>query len=113
VLAALVLAVALPAADSHIEAPIPSFAAPMQEQGRYESHQTFDQTIEHYKWVFRSSGGVRWRNVVNLPQVRAKHIQSTRPKTKWQGINIYEWNGHVRIFVVPRLMDSERPVGTG
>ncbi len=84
-------------------------AVPLDEPGRYESPRTYDDTLQYYKWHFKSRGGVRWRNVVNLPHIRAKHIQSVRPRTKWQGINIYERNGRVRLFIVPRVPVSKPP----
>ncbi len=87
---------------TYLDAPVVPGATPTGEPGRYESPKTYDDTLTHYKWYFKTRGGVRWRNVVNLPQIRAKHIESTRPKTRWQGLNIYEMQGKVRIFVVPR-----------
>lgn len=87
---------------AYLDAPLIEGAVPMQEPGRFESPRPYNDTLDYYKWFFRSRGGVRWRNIVNLPQVRAKHIESIRPKTKWQGLNIYEKQGKVRIFVVPR-----------
>jgi len=88
--------------DTYLEVPLPPGAQPLAEQGRYASSRNFDETLDFYKYHFKyHGGGVRWRNVVNLPHIRAKHVQSLKP-TPWQGINIYEYNGRVRIFVVPR-----------
>jgi hypothetical protein len=95
----------------YLDAPIVTGAKPLDEPGRYESPRTFDDTLTYYKYHFKSRGGVRWRNVVNLPHIRAQHIQSLRPKTKWQGLNVYEQNGRVRIFVVPRTTESPAPAG--
>jgi hypothetical protein len=39
---------------------------------------------------------------VTLPSIKAKHIECLRKKTRWEGINIYEKQGEVRIFVIPR-----------
>ena len=98
---AIALMLALAGAD-HIEAPIVSGARALGEEGRYESAKNFDSTIEWYKRKFKNVGGVRWRSIVNLPSIKAKHLQSIRRRTKWAGINIYEHQGRVRLFVVPR-----------
>jgi len=101
VLAALWISLS-PVGDGYLDAPIIPGAQQLSEPGRYESPKTWEDTLTYYKWHFKSRGGVRTRNIVNLPHIRAKYIQSTRKSTKWQGLNIYEKNGHVRIFVVPR-----------
>ncbi len=86
----------------HIEAPVVPYAKAMEDAGRYRSPRNFDDTVEYYKRLFRSSGGIRWRNIINQPGIKAKHLQSLRKKTKWAGINIYETKGQVRIYVVKR-----------
>lgn len=93
--------------DSYLGAPIVTGAKPLSEPGRYESPRTYDDTLSFYEYYFRREGGVRWRSIVNLPHIRGKHIQSTRPKTPWQGINVYEKGGKVRVFVVPRSAKGE------
>lgn len=98
---AIALLLALAGADN-VEAPIVSGARALGEPGRYESAKSFDSTIEWYKRKFKTTGGVRWRSIVNLPSIKAKHLQSVRKRTNWAGINIYEHQGRVRLFVVPR-----------
>jgi hypothetical protein len=89
-------------ATEFLEAPVMKDAVPLDEPGRYRSSRSFDETLDYYQRVFNQAGGVRWRNVVNLPGIKAKHIESTRKKTKWEGINLYEYKGEVRLYVVPR-----------
>lgn len=99
------------APDPAVEAPILPGAAPLQETGRYRSPRNFEETLDFYERAFKQTGGVRWRNIVNLPGIRAKHIESLRKKTRWEGINIYEHKGEVRLFVIARD-GKQKPAGT-
>jgi hypothetical protein len=86
-----------------VEAPIVTDARALEEPGRYDVPKSFDETVEFYKRVFKhTSSQIRWRNIVNSPGIKAKHIQSLRNSTQWEGINIYEKAGKVRIFVIAR-----------
>ena len=80
----------------------------VEEPGRYRSGRLYDETLLYYERVFRRVAGERWHNIVNLPGIKAKNIESRRKKTNWEYINIYETRGQVRIFVIPR----ERPPET-
>lgn len=100
--AALLLSLSLSAPDPSLDAPLVPGAAALKEPGRYRSPRDFDSTLDFYERLFHQAGGVRWRNIVNLPGIKAKHIESLRKKTRWEGINVYEHKGEVRIFVVPR-----------
>ena len=82
--------------------PIITGAREMEEPGRYRARRPFDDTVEWYKRTFKTLGGVRWRNIVNTPSVRAVHLECVRSRCKWAGINIYETRGEVRLFVVPK-----------
>ena len=86
-----------------MDAPRPQAAVELpQDPGRFRSPYSYDETLDYYQRVFKNTTGVRWRNVVNLPSVKAKHIDCLRKKTHWDGINIYEKQGEVRIYVLPR-----------
>jgi hypothetical protein len=100
-----------PAAEPPVEAPVASDSRPLEEPGRYRSARSYDETLEYYRRIFRRTGGVRWYNIVNKPGIKAKHIQSLRKKTNWEGINVYEHRGQVRIFVIPREK-PDSPSGT-
>ena len=101
--AGLIAALLLPiGADLPVEAPLVPGAVPLEEPGRYRSTRGYEDTLEFYKRLFRRTGGVRWHNIVNLPGIKAKNIESLRRKTRWEGINVYEHRGEVRIFVIPR-----------
>jgi hypothetical protein len=95
------------AAEFPIEAPIVPQAIALAELGRYRSNKSFDETAEFYERLFRRVGGVRWHNVINLPGIKAKHIESQRKQSDWEGINIYEYQNEVRIFVIPRAKSGQ------
>jgi hypothetical protein len=101
-LTALLFVASLGAADPALDAPVVPGATQLEEPGRYRSPRTFDDTLDFYQRLFNQPGVVRWRTIVNLPGIRAKHIENLRKKTKWEGINIYEYKGEVRLYVIPR-----------
>ena len=66
-----------------------------------------DETVKFYSRVLRSAAGIRWRNIVNLPGVRARHVGNRRTKSKWEGINIYEIRGQTGYYVIPRPVATQ------
>jgi hypothetical protein len=99
-LAALLAAAA--AAEPPLEAPLPAGAAQVDDPGRYRSPRSWEETLDFYRRIFNQTAGVRWRNIINQPGIKAKHVESLRKKTRWEGINIYERQGEVRIYVIAR-----------
>ena len=94
--------VALWAAGSVAEvvsgAQIPDGAQKVGEN-RYRAPGNFEKTLEYYKVVYPVSAYPR-RSIVNQPGVKALHI--TNPSGKnFEGLNIYEVNDEVRLYVVP------------
>lgn len=85
-----------------LEAPVPSGAQPLSDKGRYRSPRTYDDTLDFYRRSFAPMGGIKWRNIVSMPGIKAKHVESLRKKTHWEGINVYEKQGEVRIYIIPR-----------
>ncbi len=102
ILTSLALALTLGVSEAPVDAPLPPSAVALDEPGRYRVGRSFDETLDFYTRLFNQPGVVRWRNIVNLPGIRAKHIECLRKKTKWEGINIYEYKGEVRLYVIPR-----------
>lgn len=96
-------AAATMAAPEFMDAPMVYGAKAMQETGRYASPRTFDDTVKFYKDKFKRKGGVRWRGIINQIGIKAVHLQNLRRSSNWEGVNIYEHKGKVRIFVIPRL----------
>jgi len=95
--------------EAYLDAPLTPGAIALAEPGRYQSTVSFDDTITFYKRAFRRAGGVRWRSIINLPGIKAMHLQSTKLDSPWEGINIYEKQGQVRLFVIKRDILPETP----
>lgn len=93
-----------------VEAPLPPGASAAGEPGRYRSGRGYDETLDFYRRLFHQTGGVRWRNIVDQPDVRAKHVDSLRQRTRWEGLNVYEARGETYVYVlsrIPRLPGGE------
>ena len=68
-------------------------------ENRYRAPRDFEATLEYYRAVYSTSNYPR-RQIVNQPGVKAVHI--TNPSGKnFAGLNIYEANDEVRIYIVP------------
>ena len=68
-------------------------------ENRYRAPDTFDKTLEYYRAVYGVSDYPR-RQIVNQPGVKAVHISNPSGKN-FEGLNIYEANEEVRIYIVP------------
>ena len=88
--------------EKYLDFPLLPGSIALEEPGRFESPRTYKQTLHFYKYFVRNEAGVRWRNIVNLPQIKARHIESTNKKSLWSGANVYEHKGRVRVYVIPR-----------
>lgn len=73
---------------------------------RYRSPKGYEETLQHYRAVY-PPGQYPRKLIVNQPGVRAVHI-SGPPGRQFEGLNIYEANDEVRIYVVP-ANEVERP----
>ena len=77
-------------------------------ENRYRAPGNFDRTMDYYKSTYPASAYPR-RMIVNQPGVKAVHIVNPSGK-KFEGLNIYEANDEVRIYVVPSDAEPARPV---
>lgn len=68
-------------------------------ENRYRAPGDFDETKKYYKTVYPPAQYPR-KDIVNQPGVKAVHIVNPSGKI-FEGLNIYEANDEVRIFVVP------------
>jgi hypothetical protein len=68
-------------------------------ENRYRAPGDFEKTLEYYKSVYPASVFPR-RAIVNQPGVKAIHIVNPSGKN-FEGLNIYQANDEVRIYVVP------------
>jgi hypothetical protein len=69
-------------------------------ENRYRAPGDFEKTLEYYKAVYPASAFPR-RAIVNQPGVKAIHIVNPSGKN-FEGVNIYEANDEVRIYIVPQ-----------
>ncbi|MFN0062632.1 MAG: hypothetical protein ACKVPX_08950 [Myxococcaceae bacterium] len=65
---------------------------------RYRSPQNWEETLKYYRTVYPPGTHPR-RWVVNQPGVKALHIANPS-KRGFEGLNVYEANDEVRIFVL-------------
>ena len=77
---------------------------------RYASSLNWDETVKFFDRALPDAQ-TRWHREVNIPAAKYKHVESTNPKSGWEGFNIYQLGGdpsaEIRIFVIPRSEDSK------
>jgi len=66
---------------------------------RYRCPQDWENTLKYFKTVYPTATYPR-RSIVNQPGVKAIHIANPSGKG-WSGLNVYEANEEVRVYVVP------------
>lgn len=77
---------------------LPDKASKVGER-RYRVPQDWEATLKYLRTVYPVATYPR-RSIVNQPGVKAVHI--TNPAGKgWAGLNVYEANDEVRVYVVP------------
>ncbi len=74
-------------------------------ENRYRAPGDYEATLKYFKTVY-PPGQYPRKTIVNQPGVKAIHISNPSGK-KFEGLNIYEANDEVRIFVIPA---PEKPV---
>ncbi len=67
-------------------------------ENRYRAPGDLETTLKYYRTVYPPDRFPR-RSIVNQPGVKAFHIQNPSGKN-FEGLNIYEANDEVRIFIV-------------
>jgi hypothetical protein len=87
------------AGETELGASLPDNARKVAEH-RYKAPGDFEGTLKYYKGVYPAASYPR-KVVVNQPGVKAVHIANPSGKGQWEGLNIYEANDEVRIYVVP------------
>ena len=87
------------AGDSDLGAVLPDGARKVAEH-RYRAPSDFQATLKFYKSAYPTNHYPR-KSVVNQPGVKAIHIANASGRGQWEGLNIYEADDEVRIYVVP------------
>ena len=77
---------------------LPDKASKVGER-RYRIPQDWEATMKYFRTVYPVATYPR-RSIVNQPGVKAMHIANPAGKG-WAGLNVYEANDEVRVFVVP------------
>jgi hypothetical protein len=86
------------AAELVLGAQLPDNAQKVGEN-RYRASQDYEETLKYYKSVYPPDRFPR-KSIVHQPGVKAVHIANPGGK-QFEGLNIYEANEEVRIYVVP------------
>ena len=93
---------AAPKSGSALGVPVPGGAKRLGPN-LFRSPLGYPATI---RWIERrlSSKGkaVRFRSVIDLPEVVASHAEAPGPKTKWSGVNVSRYGGSVKVFIIER-----------
>ena len=98
-LLAVVVASQVWAGEVELGAVLPDGARRVAEH-RFRASSDFDGTLKFYKTAYPPAQYPR-KTVVNQPGVKAVHITNPSGRGGWEGLNIYEANEEVRIYVVP------------
>jgi len=109
-----VVAVLVPAAALAINdvgervggAAIPMYARKVAEQ-RYRVAEDWENIQKFYGREYPRKS-YPWRDIIKQPGIRAFHILNPSGKG-WEGINVYETNDEIRVYVV--LPDSAKTKG--
>ncbi len=84
-------------------------------ENRYRVPGDFEAAQKYFKSVY-PPGQFPRKSIVNQPGVKAVHISNPSGK-KWEGINIYQANDEVRIFVIvapePKAVPVQKKDGKG
>jgi hypothetical protein len=67
---------------------------------RYRVPQDWENTMKYFKTAYPTTQYPR-HVIVNQPGVKALHLANPDGHGGWVGLNIYEANDEVRVFVVP------------
>jgi hypothetical protein len=93
-------------AENVLGAPLPDSATKVAEY-RYRSHENFEETIKTLKKMYDPARFPR-KNIIRQPGVNAVHISNPSGKG-YEGLNVYEANDEVRIYVVPSGDVKKKP----
>jgi hypothetical protein len=99
--AALLAAPGLATALSVAGATLPDDATRVGEN-RFKVGRGWEETLRFFRQTYAPARYTR-RPIAELPGVKAVHIQNPDAKPgSWEGLNVYEAKGEVRVFVLVR-----------
>jgi hypothetical protein len=76
-------------------------------ENRYRAAGDYQATLNYYKAIL-PSGQYPRKPIVNQPGIKAIHISNPSGKG-FEGLNIYENNEEVRIYVIPAPAQKKSP----
>lgn len=79
---------------------LPGGAVRVAEE-RYRLPESYDAAVRFYRSVYRPERFPR-KLVVNQPGVKAVHVVNPDLKSEWEGFNLYEHQGEVRLYILVR-----------
>ena len=78
---------------------------------RFEANMNWDETVKFFDRGLPSAQ-TRWYREVNIPAAKYRHVESTNPKTAWEGLNIYQLggdaSGDTKLYVIPRVDETKQ-----
>lgn len=79
------------------------------DEDRFRLPQSWEESVKFYKTVYPPQKYPR-RALHSQSGVRAVHIDNPRPaEDEWQGVNLYENKGEVRVFVLNQPQPPPEP----
>ncbi len=76
-------------------------------ENRYKAVGDYEAVKKFYKTALPTSAYPR-KEIVNQPGIKAHHIANPSGRGGWEGLNIYESNDEVRIYVVVSADSGKR-----
>ncbi|MEW5851926.1 MAG: hypothetical protein AB2A00_24270 [Myxococcota bacterium] len=76
---------------------------------RYISPLNWDETLKFFSRNLPSAQ-TKWHREINIPAAKYLHVESSNPKSNWEGINIYQvggTSGEIRMFIIPRPVEAK------
>lgn len=68
---------------------------------RFRLPDSYNASLKFYRSIYRPERYTR-KAIVNQPGVRAVHVTNPDPSGEWEGFNLYEYQGEVRVFILAR-----------
>jgi hypothetical protein len=101
VVVTVLLAVVTPAVASiKVHGAIVDDEAKRVGEDRFRSKEDWEKTVRFYRSAYGGKPGFVWLTLETPPKVKAIHIENTHAGRTWEGINIYETNNEIYVYVI-------------
>jgi hypothetical protein len=78
------------------------------DDDRFKAKEDWDKTLRALRNVYGKQPGIVWRSIASTPKVKAIHIANIKRGRSWEGINVYETEGSVFIYVIKAEREEKR-----